>query len=80
MFCTLGNLAANSNIGLLFIDFETGRTLQLTGDAEVIWDETRLAAYDRAERLVEVTVAESIETDGGNPLRWQLEERSPFNP
>ena len=35
-FNTLGNLIANPKAGLLFVDFETGDELQLTGDAEVL--------------------------------------------
>lgn len=80
MFCTLGNIEATAQAGLLFVDFDDGRVLQLTGQAEVIWDETRVAAYEGAERLVELTVERAIELPNGNPLRWSLEERSPFNP
>jgi predicted pyridoxine 5'-phosphate oxidase superfamily flavin-nucleotide-binding protein len=80
MFCTLGNLTVNPSVGLLFVDFETGRTLQLAGKAEIIWDGKRVREHDRAERLIEITVSEAIEAPDGNPLRWELEERSPFNP
>lgn len=80
MFCTLGNIEANPQVGLLFVDFEEGRTLQVTGEAQIIWDEDRVTAYEGAERLVEITVEESVELSNGNPLRWTLEERSPFNP
>lgn len=80
MFCTLGNVAADSRVGLLFVDFEDGRTLQTTGRAEVVWDEARVARHDGAERLVEITVERAVELPDGNPLRWTLEERSPFNP
>lgn len=38
MFQTLGNLAVNPRAGLLFVDWETGSTLQLTGRAQIIWD------------------------------------------
>lgn len=38
MFNTLGNFAANPRAGLLILDLENGRTLQLTGHAEVRWD------------------------------------------
>jgi predicted pyridoxine 5'-phosphate oxidase superfamily flavin-nucleotide-binding protein len=35
MFNTLGNIAANPSAGLLFLDFERGDTLQITGEARV---------------------------------------------
>lgn len=80
MFCTLGNVEADSRVGLLFVDFSNGRTLQATGTAEIIWDDDRVSQHEGAERLVEITVGQTIELPNGNPLRWSLEERSPFNP
>ena len=38
MFNTLGNLTVNPHAGLLFIDFDSGRTLQLTGRASIDWN------------------------------------------
>jgi len=38
MFNTLGNFAVNPQAGLVIPDFENGRTLQLTGNATIIWD------------------------------------------
>ncbi len=35
-FATLGNILINGKAGLLFVDFETGDVLQMTGDARVI--------------------------------------------
>lgn len=80
MFCTLGNVEAHSRVGLLFVDFADGRTLQTTGTAEIIWDDDHMARYEGAKRLVEITVDRAIKLPNGNPLRWSLEERSPFNP
>jgi hypothetical protein len=37
MFNSFGNLALDPEAALLFLDFATGRTLQLTGTAEVEW-------------------------------------------
>lgn len=80
MFCTLGNIEANPQVGLLFVDFSNGKTLQLTGHADIVWDDDRVAQYDGAERLVEIAVERAVELPEGNPLRWTLEERSSFNP
>ena len=80
MFNTLGNLAADPRAGLLFVDFENGNTLQLSGRARVVWDEGRAAEFARAERVVEFDVEEAVERRGALPLRWRFEEYSPFNP
>ena len=38
MFNTLGNFSSYPYAGLVFIDFERGRLLQLTGTAKILWD------------------------------------------
>ncbi|HEY1820899.1 MAG TPA: pyridoxamine 5'-phosphate oxidase family protein [Trebonia sp.] len=38
LFNSFGNLAVDPEAALLFIDFDTGRTLHLSGTAEVEWD------------------------------------------
>jgi len=80
MFNTLGNIAINPSAGLLFLDFERGSTLQLTGEARIIWDAGRAARFTGAERVVEFRVQEAGELRGAVPLRWRFEGYSPFNP
>jgi uncharacterized protein len=80
MFQTLGNLQANSQVGLLLIDFTGGATLQMSGTARIIWDAQRVAEFAGAERLLEVTVAEAVEIADAHPLRSHTIEYSPFNP
>ena len=80
MFNTFGNLAVNPAAGLLFVDFERGVTLQLTGTADVLWESAQFAAFPGAERAVRFRVAEAIERRHASALRWRLVERSPFNP
>ena len=80
MFQTLGNIASNSQAGLLFIDFESGSTLQLTGKARIIWDRERTARFPGAERLVEFDLEEAIEIAGASPLGWRFMGHSPLNP
>ncbi len=70
MYGTLGNLLANPRIGLLFLDWDTGDTLQLTGAAELEFE----------PRAVHVTIQHAIRTPNAVPLRWVLLERSRFNP
>jgi predicted pyridoxine 5'-phosphate oxidase superfamily flavin-nucleotide-binding protein len=80
MFQTLGNITTNPNVGLLFIDFEHGRTLQLTGKAQISWDTARVAEFVRAERVVEFHIDQVIEVTLNRPFHWHLIEYSPHNP
>ncbi|WP_315784701.1 pyridoxamine 5'-phosphate oxidase family protein [Fischerella sp. JS2] len=80
MFQTFGNLAINASAGLLFIDFEKGHTLQLTGKAEVIWDAERLNSFTGAQRLVNFEINQILVTQNATPLRWRFGEYSPVNP
>ena len=80
MFNTLGNITANPNAGLLFIDFENGSTLQVTGQARIIWDQDRVGGFTGAERLVEFEIGQVIEIANAVPLRWKFLGYSPFNP
>ena len=78
MFNTLGNIAANPDTGLLFLNFERGDTLQLSGEARLIWDPTRVAEFAGARRVVEFRIEEIVENTV--PLRWRFAAYSPFNP
>ena len=80
MFQTLGNLTPDGRAGLLFLDFQTGDVLQLTGQAAIIWDSPRLAEWPGARRLIEFVIAGVTVRRKTFPLRWQLIEYSPFNP
>jgi predicted pyridoxine 5'-phosphate oxidase superfamily flavin-nucleotide-binding protein len=80
MFNTLGNLAVNSKAGLLFLDFGSGDTLQITGEARVLWDADQAAEFAGAQRVVEFKVTEVLQTPQALPLRWRFLEASPFNP
>jgi uncharacterized protein len=80
MFQTLGNIAADARVGLLFVDFDTGTRLQLTGEARLLWDRPDFADLKGAERAVEIQIGEIVETEGHRPLGWRFREYSPFNP
>lgn len=71
MFQTLGNIAVDGRAGLLFIDFDSGSTLQLSGTARIAW---------LAERRVELRIERAIEIPAALPLRWRFRDASPFNP
>lgn len=79
-FNTLGNLELDPRAGLLFVDFESGDVLQLTGVARVIWDRSLAARYPGAQRLIRFEMARTIDHPRASPLRMRLLEYSPFNP
>ncbi|TCO49751.1 pyridoxamine 5'-phosphate oxidase family protein [Actinocrispum wychmicini] len=49
MFNSLGNLAVDSGAALLFIDFDTGRTLHLSGNAAIEWNQDRRVRFTPAK-------------------------------
>lgn len=80
LFNTLGNIYSNPASGLLFINYEHGHSLHLTGSAEIIWDEEQSSAFPGAERLVRFEISEVVELVNATELRWEEIEMSPFNP
>ncbi|MFI6543697.1 pyridoxamine 5'-phosphate oxidase family protein [Streptomyces prunicolor] len=73
MFLSLGNLLTDPRAGLLFLDWTTGTTLQLTGEARPEFD-------GEGERRVRFTLTEVVETPAAIPLSWSAPEYSPANP
>ncbi|NJM92085.1 MAG: FAD-binding oxidoreductase, partial [Rhodospirillaceae bacterium] len=73
-FNTLGNLLANPKAGLLFVDFETGDLLQLTGDAEIILDSPEIVSFQGAERLWHFHPRRILYRPEALPLRWRFQQ------
>ncbi|KAA0677933.1 pyridoxamine 5'-phosphate oxidase family protein [Roseomonas genomospecies 6] len=69
-FATLGNILLNGKAGLLFVDFERGDTLQMTGDAAVLLDSPEIAAFQGAERLWTFRARRIVRRRGALALRW----------
>jgi predicted pyridoxine 5'-phosphate oxidase superfamily flavin-nucleotide-binding protein len=63
MFNTLGNLLVEPRAGLLFLDFEQGDAVQLTGRAEPRWN--------GAERELLFRVDQAVELPGALGHRWR---------
>jgi hypothetical protein len=78
VFNTLGNLEFERRVGLLFVDFETGDTLQIAAEAEVIWDGEAVRAFTGAQRLVRFHVNEALQVRGAVPARFSRPDYSPF--
>lgn len=80
MFQTLGNLQLNPHAGLLFVDFEKGSALQLSGRARVNWNPDAASGFVGALRVVEFDIEEVVATQSATAWRWKFIEPSPFNP
>jgi ferredoxin-NADP reductase/predicted pyridoxine 5'-phosphate oxidase superfamily flavin-nucleotide-binding protein len=70
-FNTLGNLEMDPRAGLLFVDFECGSLLQLSGCTRVDWDSAEIERFPGARRLVHFEVEAMVSRPGALGLRWQ---------
>jgi len=69
-FNTIGNLVLDPRVALLFVDFETGGLLQVTGHASIDWDSPAVAEHTGAKRLVIIDIDEIVELASVLPLRF----------
>jgi predicted pyridoxine 5'-phosphate oxidase superfamily flavin-nucleotide-binding protein len=76
-FNTFGNIAVNPRAGLLFIDFDRGDLLSLTGEARVDWHGPEIEAFAGAQRLLHVRLHRGVLIENGLPLRWTRPLASP---
>jgi uncharacterized protein len=58
MFYSMGNIAGQAKVGMLFIDFETPHRLRLHGTATVSGEDPLLMEYTEADLIVRVKVEE----------------------
>lgn len=72
-FSTLGNIHRSGKAGLLFVDYHSGDTLQMTGDASVILDSPEIAAFQGAERLWTFRPRRIVRRHAALALRWETE-------
>ena len=81
MFNTLGNFSANPRSGLIFLDFDGSRTLQLIGRPEILMNQdfgesetggTGRFWMLRIERWQEMGLAATVD--------WEFLDYSPYNP
>jgi hypothetical protein len=72
-FNTLGNFMVNPRAGLVFVDFERGDLLQLTGTARVILDDPEIATFRGAERLWRFKPVSRVYRADALPLHWKFE-------
>lgn len=77
-FNTLGNLLVNPKAGLLVIDYQSGDLLHLAAEVEMVFDQTIIRQYPRAERLLKLHVKQMIRVYGPISLAWGAAEVSPW--
>lgn len=75
-FNTLGNFMVNPRAGLLFVDFETGDILQITGTAQVITDSPEINAFEGAERIWTFRPRRVVLRKKASALRWKMRENA----
>lgn len=81
LFNTLGNFISNPHAGLVFIDFELGTTLQLTGRAEILWgEEDPEEETGGTKRFWQLHVDCWLQIEKGHELEWSFMDYSPYNP
>ncbi len=81
MFNTLGNFTVNPHAGLVFLDFERPRTLQLIGRPEILWDlDDPTNETGGTRRYWDLEIDRWLETDLPHQLQWEFLDYSPKNP
>jgi predicted pyridoxine 5'-phosphate oxidase superfamily flavin-nucleotide-binding protein len=81
MFKSLGNIAANPHVGLLFIAMgEAPKRLRVNGRAEVVSDDPLIAATPGAQLMVKVTPTDIFPNCPRYVPNMSLAEASPYIP
>lgn len=78
-FNTLGNFLENPKAGLMFIDFENGHILTLTGTVEILWDSPDTIHFKGAERLWKFRLDHGRWLKNVLPIKFAFGEYSPNN-
>ena len=74
---TFGNFIENAKAGLLFLDFENGHLVTLTGTVEILWDSPETKYFEGAEQLWRFHLDHGRKLKYALPLRWKLQAFSP---
>lgn len=80
MYLSMGNLAENPHVGLLFVSFEDPDRLRIQGEASIHLDDPLLAEWPEAQFVVRVKVREVFPNCPRYVHRMRLVERSAFVP
>jgi len=81
MFNTLGNIQNYPKAGLVFVDFEKGILLQITGDATILWDQNDPSnKTGGTQRFWDLEIKAWQQTHLPKELVWDFFDYSPHNP
>jgi predicted pyridoxine 5'-phosphate oxidase superfamily flavin-nucleotide-binding protein len=80
MFRSLGNIAANPRVGLLFVDFERPKRLRIKGLASLLDDSATLGRFPGAEVVVSVAIGAAFQNCPRYVHNASTGELSPFAP
>ena len=80
MFLSLGNLAENPQVGLLFISFTEPKRVRVNGRATIADDDPLLADWPEAQLAVRIRVERVFANCPRYIHRYELAERSRFVP
>lgn len=69
LFNTLGNILVEPRVGLVFPDFETGDLWHVSATARIIWEGPEVEGFAGAERLLELTVLETVKAPASLSIR-----------
>jgi predicted pyridoxine 5'-phosphate oxidase superfamily flavin-nucleotide-binding protein len=80
MFLSMGNVARNCRVGMLFIDFAQPKRLRVSGEASLQFDDPLLDVYPEAQLIVRVAVTRVFPNCPRYIHKFALVERSSFVP
>jgi uncharacterized protein len=80
MYLSLGNALVNPEVGLLFVSFDRGRRLRMSGTASIDPGDELLAAWPRAQCVVRVRAREVFPNCPRYIHRLEPVERSAYVP
>lgn len=80
MYMSAGNVLANPNIGMLFIDFEQQTRVRVNGIASIDFSDPLMAEFPEAQMIVRVAVRETFPNCQRYIHKMQLLEESSYVP
>ncbi|MFT5014320.1 MAG: ferredoxin-NADP reductase [Dinoroseobacter sp.] len=76
-FNTFGNIHSTGKAGLLFVDFDSGDLLMLTGTAEILWDSEEQKHFEGAERLWRFSLKQGVRLKKALGIEFLFQKFSP---
>ena len=80
MFLTAGNILRNSEVGLLFINFEHPKRLRVHGKASIHLEDELLSEYHEAKYMVRIEITNVFDNCSRYIHKMHTLETSPFVP